>query len=268
MPRLDDCDRDNPMRPTHWRWNRAQYLMEHNLRPSFRIDDPWVSTCLRFQRRLAAVDTEQARVELTQAGRHYYYAWLLWSERDELRRSILEARILARDSFEDIAAKHNMHIDTVRTYKAVFFNVLDSLQHQSYIVHTVLGHRYQVMRPGRVDWPILFRAIGFFYGADRLDEFIRGYQNEHRAESGNEVLNVLSDARRDAFWFKAFVAIFTLPVDGRTGPHIIRAVQRIEDLEREHGSRAVDSPAFKKGLETAVGELLSVVGGSNATARC
>jgi len=256
-----ECSHDNPMRPPAWRWLRVQYLLDNGRRPFFRWDDSWIGSCLRFHRRLAACDTEQERDELKHAGRHFHYAWLLWSEHDELRRSIVEARLLAGESFESIGGKHAMPADTVRAYEAIYYNVLELRNRPAYILHTAIGPRLQRIASGRPDWPTLFKLVGYSYGASFLDWFIRGYEYELRPSSDREVTNAFSEIQQDALRFRSFVALLTMPVDARTAPALMTAAARIHALEVTHGGPPTHSPAFQEGVERVMVDLAAGVGG-------
>ena len=101
-------------RQPHWRWLRANYLMQTKASIDPRIDDVWVVLALRAVQHptIASSGTD---------GLHA--ARRLWSGHDGEVRGELEARLLTSVPLTHIAETCRLTVALVEAYAAVFFDV-------------------------------------------------------------------------------------------------------------------------------------------------
>src|SRR4051794_25022874 len=119
-----------PLRLPHWRLNRVTEMLRHRpqpLRPGRKDDHP-----IRAYRRLllellAAGDNEvkltavrEERPAVHEAHRYHYSPDFRW-------RQEIEARLLTRESLENIAFKLGANPKAVEYYASLFFDVRDAL---------------------------------------------------------------------------------------------------------------------------------------------
>jgi hypothetical protein len=130
-----EATRTSFFRPLDWRWARARELAGSGRRPSPTQDDAATRLAVRY---LRAVRVSPGRAR----------AWGLDDVRraEELAasggpvRTELEARILARQSDAEIAARLPIPERVVGLYEALHLAVRDKLQFPDWVVCRVLGH--------------------------------------------------------------------------------------------------------------------------------
>jgi hypothetical protein len=72
-----------------------------------------------------------------------FTALAIYEAADDLLKEYLEARIMARMTDHEIAAKTGVFPDAVRMYEACFYNVRDKMDNPDWIVRTILGSSYE-----------------------------------------------------------------------------------------------------------------------------
>lgn len=101
------------------------------------------------------------------------YRIFLLSE-DDSRRSELEARILARQDFQQIAGCTGYKAEVIEAYAACFFDVLDRIDQVSYILHQVIFPSGSLVTAGQLSPSQLLRAVGYFAGPEQLQRLVAG----------------------------------------------------------------------------------------------
>ena len=101
----------------------------------------------------------------------YYQAFWLWMHRPPELRWQVEARILARQSWETIAAKTGLTVESLILYERLFYHVTDRLDDYPYVLHEVIAwHHAGANRVGTIWQYYAYRG-----GPDVLDTFLYGY---------------------------------------------------------------------------------------------
>jgi len=160
---LMDFTEANPAHPADWRWQRAVVRVETKSRRQLRADDEWVRRATRYLRKLrkgfdraVRLDPDLAAAQQL-AGRH------------SLNRCEIEARILARQPANEVAAKCRLATCAIEVYEKLFFDVRDRLDTPSWITHQVLGPKtWQPLERDDIEW--VWKGLGYQYGAEVLDE--------------------------------------------------------------------------------------------------
>ena len=128
---------DNPLRPPDWRWRLAEGPVEPHLRRrADRACDPWAG-------RVAAYRRDQGLVSGTRrhgpaATDPALAAAIRIRESPRLRLEV-EARLLARQGYAEVAARCGLGTDAVEAYERAFFAVADRLDASDYIEVVVVG---------------------------------------------------------------------------------------------------------------------------------
>lgn len=169
MDDLDDLDyvpiprpRDL-LRELHWRWQRAVYLAGLPRLPSDG-DDPKtlaVVDYIRGRQRGACCDSSR-RVETVAA---IDGAITLARSNDRTRWEV-EARILARQTDDEIATRTGLAPAVVGWYEVLFFNVRDRLNARDWIICRAIGSGFSVACQ---DLGQVLRAVGYLGGPAALD---------------------------------------------------------------------------------------------------
>jgi len=255
---LVDAERLNPTRPVRWRYLRARTLLGDNgarkRRPQPDRDDEVVFEAYDFMRRWDQADkledttaTYEARLHLFPRYPGLYFAHKLFTEPESrLSRIALEARLLARQSDEQINEALDLIPEVVPAYEAVYFNVRDRLDNVDYIVRTVLGPIIGIGLRNATEE--LASKYWCYFSPDFADEVISGMDNGEQQsmnwwlERGKTML-----ARRYAMSFPFF------KIDSFNLPDVLKG---FNDLVALH-EKALSESAVKTGMEENISALVN-----------
>lgn len=150
---------DGILRPPSWRWQLGVRLARGEPVPR-RLVDNWTKEARNFVVALRGRQPENHPKELLERMPDRYTALQLYVHEPPPLRWEVEARILAQEPFEVIGQKTGVRWEAIAWYERWFFNVLDRLTCEAYVVHQVirwytehersLVHRFtspSVMRP-------------------------------------------------------------------------------------------------------------------------
>jgi hypothetical protein len=224
--------REAPFRPVDWRWQMARLLREQSRRVSRRRDDEWVSLAKQFQTDLAACRDDWQLLDLAEKYPGVADARHMREDNGaECPRWEVEARLLAEDKPESIAARLALDPRAILAYEALFFNVQDRLHAQSWIVHTVMGRSIYANLTER-QFDLLWKMYGYFGGPFVLDALVTTFSNPTKATSADRVNDFFSDDTRSVARRKSAIAMRTMPVNGYTQQIIVEIEQKYQEIAK------------------------------------
>jgi hypothetical protein len=218
----------NPFAPLDRRWRQAAWLIDQGQPLSSAQFDPWVEQAVAYQTALHACQDEVAREHLAREMPDIDQALAVYQAKSPLLRWAVEARILAKESFDEIARKCNLLPETVEAYEALFFAVADKLGADTWVVCNVIGAKaFTGLTADDLD--VLWKMIGFAFGPVMLDAFIHGNLGVDEPATAEEIDQVLSQQTKSLLLRKEAIATHVLPVTPKTAPRIIQMA-----YERRH----------------------------------
>lgn len=237
---------DHPYRPVHWRWERARILKELGRRaPGKDKDDKWVRAAAAFRK---AKDECRDEIEVYQLMERYpelAMAYELWDEekvnadgRPNSMRYEIEARMLARESYETISKKSGLPVTTLKWYERLFFNVFDRLHNKMYIFHQAIGDSIQRGMTDR-DYAVLWKLYGYVRGPHMLDFLITTFSDWARP-SASQVESSLLDDHRITMRRKAALAARMVGINHHSSDRLIELHTKIIEIEKSVGDAAPD----------------------------
>jgi hypothetical protein len=131
----------NPDQPVDARWRIASEFARGTDLPAEWTRDAWVARALAYVRALLSCRTEAARELVAGSMPDIAAAHRLHESVDKLTRGILEARLLAGQTFEEAAAACGLSRAAVEAYHELFFSVRDKLQAEVYILGEAIGEK-------------------------------------------------------------------------------------------------------------------------------
>jgi len=235
------CHRDHPYRPVNWRWERARFLRDANLpKVSRRHDDKYVIKARKFLEALDACKAEVDQYALLDKQPDLYYAYELWDEPEGADlyhdrnpgRYELEARLLAGETRESVAAKLGVRVKVVEWYELLFFNVSDRIKNTSYVLNQVMG---PAVHRGLTDrqYDVLWKLLGYFCGPVALDAFVTSFVNPDRPDTPEKVEDFCRDWTRSTLSMKAAIAARTMAVNSYTQGQILELFARHREIEAD-----------------------------------
>ena len=162
--------RFDPMRPLDWRCQRAQTLLDNGSRFRRDRDDEDTGRAVRYLRAVRrsrdageSISTMKVKPQLVDIHRaHQLHAAA------NPQTTVVQARLLARQSVDEIGALVSLASGAVETYEALFFNVTERLAARLYISKLAIRWTSAMAAAGcGVD--VVLRWIAFFAGPQALD---------------------------------------------------------------------------------------------------
>lgn len=157
-------DAHDPLRPVNWRWREALGLACHPIVESGPEDD-WISLAAST---LRATANRRESLPALRGRTESITAAIQLHEAGGLTCAVLQARLLAGESDEIIAAKLGIAPKTVEAYEALHFSVRSRLAARDWIAGKVLG-LYPWFAASRADRMNLMRIFGYFAGPMLVD---------------------------------------------------------------------------------------------------
>ena len=213
MPRVvtkfKDFIRHDPRRSPRWRYERAQSLVDGTViegvrvptRPVRNRDDHHITAAWAFIQQWELVsrsghnqrNLREARLPLHVDNPGLFFAYDLFTAADGDRtRCELEARLLARQTDEQIAEELGTLPEVIDWYEQLFFNVRDRLHNRGYITNRVL-------MPGvTTNWDQLnldlsSKFFGYFAGPYVLDAVLHCFDHGQQLPGPGDSLDDFYD---------------------------------------------------------------------------
>lgn len=166
----------DPFLPPDLRWRRCWYLIRHGRWPSRIRDDPATFAGWRYLHDRRACRGRSDYERLAQRHPAVAAAHRLFRKAPALRRAEIEARLLARQADDAIAARCGLSAAAVGAYHDLFFNVRDALDAGIYIYSIAIGPKaFAGLTENDVD--ILLKMLGYAHGPLMVDAALRYFRN-------------------------------------------------------------------------------------------
>jgi hypothetical protein len=101
-------------------------------------------------------------------------AYQLRTTADKMARGTVEARLLAGQSIEEVAARCGLTADAVAAYHALFFDVMGKLQARNYILIEAIG-MWSFLEMAETDVDLILKRAAFLKGPIFLEMFLHYY---------------------------------------------------------------------------------------------
>jgi hypothetical protein len=235
--------------PPDHRWRRAASLAGAGLSPAPADDDPWVARAAAFLAALGRCPDEPARRAPADQTPAVSRAHALFTAEPPQLRWAVEARVLARESAAEIARKCGLPEEAVAAYEALFFDVRDRLDADTWVACQVVGPKAFAGLTGD-DLGVWWKLVGYTYGPVALDALLLGT----RAPSGPQPDALAGAVARDAsarFALKRLLAAHVLPVTPETAADVLRLAGELGAL-RSAGTGAGRSGAVAAALAASL----------------
>lgn len=227
----------NPFRPVNWRWELARTHREK--RTKFQLTtDQFAVEAFKFQKRMDKCKDDDDRYRLMDAHPELYSAYLIFRRGDNddkhPMRYALEARLLADQSYREIAMLLGLNVKTIEYYEKLFFNIEGKLQNSDYIMTCVLGPSIHSGLSDR-DYDLLWKLFGYLYGPVVLDSFISTTSRKFKPETNAEVDTALAEDTRSSIQRKVAVIARTYTVNPFSQSELLHIYARLLEVEKDMG---------------------------------
>jgi hypothetical protein len=251
---------DSPLRPPDWRWQKVVAYREAGRRIPRSKTDPLLSKVYRFSTLLDNCEDDFDSVELSEQYPELCDAHTIYKhDGASSSKWELEARLLARESYESINQKMHITPETVDTYEQVFFNVNDRLTSKSWIINCVIGRSIHAGLTER-DYDLLWKMYGLFSGPIMLDVVIgkMGLKDQHAA-SFDQSVAMLRDSLDVQSVIAASKSFAIAPVNGFTAVPLIQVEQAYRQMAKDSAG-AASTQTFLQSVDQIMSSLPWCVG--------
>jgi len=223
-------------RPPDWRWRRAGELYETGIGVRRHRDQTNMWKIFRFRRQLEMVNDPQRNVVLQNQYSDIHTAWSIYQDTENRGlKSEIEARILAQESFDDIAGKVAIAGGAATAYEQYFFNVTDRLSAPGYITHQIFGRSVQAGLAER-EYDLLWKMYGYWCGPMVLDALIYKFNRPSRPETAESVSAHWIDDFKETVRMHGAIIMRMQPADWEKQMEIGNLFLRVLELDRNAGS--------------------------------
>ena len=260
----------NPWQPVDAWWQRAVGILDDGDPQATPNRDTgrgsgWIKRAQRYLSALREAETYHEQVQVLVDFTAIYWAHRIHQATDNSRpiRWAIEARILARETNEQIAQKNGCSADTIDAYEALFFNVHDRLDCRDYILNSVLGqaavHGLQTR-----DNDLVWKLLGYLGGPYVLDVVMARFPHGSPVRSPDGVASFFQDLAINTMKQKAALAALTVPVESHTQMQLLEAFVKYVEIERTTDSAGSTQDQIQDGLHELIKSLpYATIGVSN-----
>ena len=243
---------DQHDRPPDWKWHRAGEILAEGTRVTPAENASGLSSLVWLRRRLETARTRQAMLRACFSFEPLFRAYELYSRSEmESTRCEIEARILARESFAEIADKTCADPTVVQMFEECFFNVLDRLDSPSYVVNVVLRRSVAAGLATR-EFDCLLKMLGYWLGPAAVDLMVYHAPPGNRATTADELLDTLEKDTRSTIALKAMLAARMMPINWQTQSELLKLQTRILESERSRSGPDIATEAILENVKEFV----------------
>lgn len=190
-----------------------------------------------------------------------WFAYELYqSEDDERIRHYVEARILARQTDEEIARKIGAFPGTIKWYEACFYNVRDRFASSDWIVRQILSLTDGVGEYDVVGSYATLKLFGYFAGPVVVDAMISGFAHDRAPEDIKEVEEFYEDFITNAVKQQSVMGIRALNVDSSNVMQLLNICAKLVELRRSIQDGEGTFTSIEQNINLLWAEIQPIVG--------
>ena len=250
----------DPLRLPDWRFNLVQDAVQSG-RIQRRGVDPWMKRLAPFLKQWFALKTvENRRAHLFGKYPDLYYA-MVWYHHDGGEfTALMEAFLLADVPLEEIAQRRGLYLPALEAYEALFFNVLDHLDDEVYVVRNVLAEL-------AVDYDTLtsdeqrqacYKLFGYFGGPEAINTVFSGMPQRRRVTS-DQLSEWCDNTVKSLMRRASMVAIRGMDVKQHNVMRMIELQLKAHELDQDERLATGQASGAAKGVQDVANALLGAI---------
>lgn len=226
----------NPWRKPNWRWGRALGIVEGMQPGTTRRRDGelgyyWIKKAVKYLTAANAAQDEFTKMSLALDEPAMFWSRWAFEQEKHPAKWIMEARIMARASSQNIAYHANCGQEIVDTYEALFFDVRDKLDRRDYVNSAIFGDDVQTGIQER-KYGILWKILGYAGGPHVLDAAMSKLTSPSWVNQPAHVSNFFQDVALTTMKKKAAIATMTVSVNANTQLDLLATFVKFVEIER------------------------------------
>ena len=228
--------KNSPRRAPHWRWLRAVEIDGGGAKATRARDGEegfhWIRRAMRLKRHYdRAGGRPEAFYALALRDSELFWAHSIWVEDKAPTRWGIEARVLAGESNEEIAAKIGTEPEVIGAYVDVFFDVRKRLMNLDYVQNVVMADAVTRGLQER-QYDLLWKLMGYKGGPLVLDAVISRGSPVARPDGTDTVSGFFQDLAISSMQYKAALASLTVQINTHTQLPLIESFVKYVEIER------------------------------------
>ena len=251
-----DFERYNPFRRPDWRHERVLNMLGRMPNPGrcTKKDDNWVRGLRSFILKYQNSEPDK-RNQLAYENPGLYFAYLIFerTEEDFEVAFMIEARLLARQSNEEIATELDTIPEAIDWYEQLFFNVRPRLRAHDWVMKQVIvpaversaGRPDQHGRPGRKPIAEAFydaslKCFAYYGGPIAVDFMLSGFNRGMEPQTRDDISPWLDAHTALAAKRRSAMAVGQFDVDKWNVMDLFAFHARLMEIEKseEHAAKA------------------------------
>ena len=160
-------------RPVDARWCRITEIADSGIRATHKLDDDWIKRGWRYVKQLRACRNQQDRERLTLDMPDLDAAYRLHTTDNKMERAVVEARLLARQTIEEVAAACGLSVDAVLAYEKIYFQVIGRLEAFAFILWHAIRVEPMFVGLHEEDTDILLKLFAYKKGPLYMEMMLR-----------------------------------------------------------------------------------------------
>lgn len=233
----------DPLRSPSWRSERVEEILKDRGRlPSRMLDDEEIWRLYRFLSALQGTRTERERREVYLSDPEIWMARRLRFDYIAGGRALIEARILAGQSDEEIAKKSGTLAGAVRLFERLYFNVRDRLDARDWILRCILGPEIDVHldEAGHVtaaQLDAVYRLLGYFGGPAAVDFIGSGLASPSRPRVADDVPGWAAQTLGHLLLRRGLISAATVRINRYNALELLQASLKLMEVCDAHPDR-------------------------------
>lgn len=228
--------KNSPRRAPNWRWQRAVQIDAGGPKATRALDGEdgfaFIRRALRFKRHLDRASADHnALCALIHRDADLFWAHDMWAADKAPTRWAVEARILAGETDEEIAAKIGTDPGVIAVYANVFFDVREKMQHTDYVVNVIMADAVTRGLQER-HYDLLWKLLGFQGGPHVLNAVINRFTPVNKPDAAEGVSGFFQDFAIATMKYKAALAALTVQANTHTQLPLIDSFVKYVEIER------------------------------------
>jgi hypothetical protein len=244
-----DLQRAFFFRRPDWRWQRACWLVENGRYFSCRRDDADTGRAVHYLQALARCRRGVPTAAVLRRFGDIHAARQL-HQGGGPTRLLIQARILARQTSQEIYKFTGVAPEVIDTFEALFFHCREHLDAQDWVHHQCIGSMDSGSEPAH---SVLFRAFAY-NGGPLILEAVRPYFLDGKDLLVPPLALSTLEGRREQL-VRLAVASQKLPRDAATHKKLLKIMLIVQEMERKQRSRTPPTAILAENLDFRLAEL-------------
>jgi hypothetical protein len=249
----------NMLRSPSWRWERVLELTEGDRprRVSFRRDDHYVREAKQFHVDYTRMDpSERHGLFLDNPG--LYYAYELKMQEDEYIECALQARLLAGQTYQEIADAVGALPSAIEWYEALFFNVADRVgdktKYRDWVIRQVIGPAAMRGIADR-EFDVTAKLFAYFAGVEAMEVVTHYFKDFKRPSSPEDMGRFLDDVMAHNVRRRSAMVSATFDVNKFNVMQLFEIHTKLSELEITKQGMAGPVGDFERSVSVLLGEV-------------